>query len=114
MTTASRWLQNGGYKSLWVYTEHQIITYVLNFLAEILLILPYGLGLTDQCTTDQEVRIGECKYNLIQDLFKKSKIAQHAHEEDHKICWKEAKVLQIQSNSTYWKHKEAAHMVNRA
>jgi predicted GIY-YIG superfamily endonuclease len=42
-----------------------------------------------------EVRIKEHRYNLTQGLFKKSKLAQHAYEEGHKIFWKEAKVLQI-------------------
>jgi hypothetical protein len=35
---------------------------------------------------------------------------QHAYKEDHKICWKEAKVLQIEPNTTYRKYKESAHM----
>jgi hypothetical protein len=32
------------------------------------------------------------------------------NEEGHKICLKEAKVLQIEPNATYRKYKEAAHM----
>jgi hypothetical protein len=31
-------------------------------------------------------------------------------EEGHEICWKEAKVLQIEPNTTYRKYKESAHM----
>jgi hypothetical protein len=57
-----------------------------------------------------EVRIKEHKYNLTHILLAKSKLAQHAYEEDHKICWNEAKVLQIESNITYRKYKESAHM----
>jgi predicted GIY-YIG superfamily endonuclease len=59
-----------------------------------------------------EVRIKEHKYNLTQGLLEKSKLAQHACEEEHKICWKEAKVLQIEPNTTYTyrKYKESAHM----
>jgi hypothetical protein len=34
----------------------------------------------------------------------------HAYEEGHKICWNEAKVLHIEPNSTYRKHKQSAHM----
>jgi hypothetical protein len=34
--------------------------------------------------------------NLTQDLLEKSELAEHAYEEKHKICWKEAKVLQIE------------------
>jgi hypothetical protein len=36
-----------------------------------------------------EVRNKEHKYNLTQNLFEKSKLAQHAYEEGHKICWNE-------------------------
>jgi hypothetical protein len=43
-------------------------------------------------------------------LLEKSKLAQQAYEEGHRICWKEAKVLQIEPNTTYRKYKEAAHM----
>jgi hypothetical protein len=42
--------------------------------------------------------------------WKKSKLAQHAYEEGHKICWKEVKVLQIEPKTTYRKYKECAHM----
>jgi hypothetical protein len=40
----------------------------------------------------------------------KSKLDQHSYEEGHKICWKEAKVLQIVPNTTYRQYKESAHM----
>jgi hypothetical protein len=33
-----------------------------------------------------------------------------AYEEGHTICWNEAKVLQIEPNSTYRKYKESAHV----
>jgi hypothetical protein len=36
----------------------------------------------------------EHKYILTQRLLEKSELAPHAYE-GHKICWKEAKVLQI-------------------
>jgi hypothetical protein len=42
-----------------------------------------------------EVGIKEHKYNVTKGVFEKSKLAQHAYEEGHKICWKEAKVLQF-------------------
>jgi predicted GIY-YIG superfamily endonuclease len=57
-----------------------------------------------------EVRIKEHNYNLTQGLLEKSKLAQHAYEEGHRICWKEAKVLQIEPNATYRKYKESAHI----
>jgi hypothetical protein len=43
-------------------------------------------------------------------LLEKSKLAQHAYEEGHKICWNEEKALQIESNITYRKYKESADM----
>jgi hypothetical protein len=32
-------------------------------------------------------------YNLTQDLLEKSKLAQQAYEEGHKIFWNEVKIL---------------------
>jgi hypothetical protein len=49
------------------------------------------------------------KYNLTQGLLAKSELAQHVYE-GHEICWKEAKVLQIEPNTTYRKYKESAYM----
>jgi hypothetical protein len=57
-----------------------------------------------------EVSIKEYKYNLTQSLLQKSKLAQHVYKEGHKICWNEAKVLQIEPNTTYRKYKESAHV----
>jgi predicted GIY-YIG superfamily endonuclease len=56
-----------------------------------------------------EGRIKEHKYNLTQGLLDKSKLAQHVYE-GCKICWKEAKVLQIEPNTTCKKYKKSAHM----
>jgi hypothetical protein len=58
-----------------------------------------------------EVRIKEHKYNLTQGLLEKSKLAQHAYEEGHKICWNKARVLQIEPNTTCRKYKESAHVL---
>jgi hypothetical protein len=55
------------------------------------------------------VCIKECKCNLTQGLLEKSKLAQHAYEEGHKICWNKARVMQIERNTTYRKYKESAH-----
>jgi hypothetical protein len=44
-----------------------------------------------------------------QGLLEKSKLSQLAYE-GHRICWKEAKVLQTEPNTTYRKYKESAHM----
>jgi hypothetical protein len=40
----------------------------------------------------------------------KSKLAQHAYEVGHKVCWKQAKVLQIEPSTTHKKYKESARM----
>jgi hypothetical protein len=50
-----------------------------------------------------EVRNKEHKYNLTPGPLEKSKSAQHAYEEGQKMCWKEAKVLQIEPNTIYRK-----------
>jgi hypothetical protein len=55
------------------------------------------------------VRLKEHQYNLKQGLLDKSKLAQHAYE-GHRVCWKEATVLQVESNIIWRKYKEAAHM----
>jgi hypothetical protein len=57
-----------------------------------------------------EVRIKEHKYNLTEVFFEKSKLAPHAYGESHKICWNEAKVLQIEPNTPYRKYKESTHV----
>jgi hypothetical protein len=57
-----------------------------------------------------EVRIKEHKCSLTQGLLEKPKLAQNAYEEGHRICLKEAEVLQIEPNTTYRKCMESAHM----
>jgi hypothetical protein len=42
--------------------------------------------------------------------IEKSKLAQHAYEEGHKIYWNEVKGLQIEPNTTYRKYKESVHI----
>jgi hypothetical protein len=56
------------------------------------------------------IRIKEHKHNLKQGLLEKSKLAQHSHEEGHRIKWDEAKAIQKEPNTTYRKYKESAHM----
>jgi predicted transcriptional regulator len=60
----------------------------------------------DETSRPLEVRIKEHKY-LMQILLEKSKLTQHAYEEGHRICWNEAKALQIEPNTTYRKYKES-------
>jgi hypothetical protein len=56
------------------------------------------------------VRIREHRHNLKEGLLDKSKLAQHAYEEGHRVGWDEARVLEIESNSRYRKYKESVHM----
>jgi hypothetical protein len=46
----------------------------------------------------------------MQGLQEKSKLAQHAYKEGHKVGWDKARILDIESHSRYRKYKEAAHM----
>jgi hypothetical protein len=65
-----------------------------------------GRRYIDETSMHLEVYITEHKYNRTQGLLEKSKLAQHSCEEGHKICWNEAKILQVDSNTTYSKYKE--------
>jgi hypothetical protein len=56
------------------------------------------------------VGLREHKYHLREGLLEKSKLAQHAYEEGHRVGWEEARILEIESNSRYRKYKESAHM----
>jgi hypothetical protein len=56
------------------------------------------------------VRLREHRHNLKEGLLEKSKLAQHAYEEGHKVGWDKARILDIESHSRYRKYKEAAHM----
>jgi hypothetical protein len=49
---------------------------------------------------------------MTQGLLEMSKLAHHAYEEGNKVrvCWNEAKVLQIEPNTTCSKYTESAHM----
>jgi hypothetical protein len=50
------------------------------------------------------------EHNLKEGFLEKSKLAQHAYEEGHRIGWDNARILEIESNSRYRKYKESAHM----
>jgi hypothetical protein len=56
------------------------------------------------------VRLREHKHNLREGLLEKSKSAQHAYEEAHRVGWDEVRILEIESNNRYRKYKESAHM----
>jgi hypothetical protein len=74
--------------------------------------IPYECG---RCYIGETGRpLGVClkehQYNLKQGLLDKSKLAQHAYEGGHRVCWKEATVLQVEANIIWRIYKEAAHM----
>jgi hypothetical protein len=60
--------------------------------------------------TPLAVRIWEHRHNLKEGILDKSKLAQHAYEEGHRVGWDEPRVLEIESNRMYRKYKESAHM----
>jgi hypothetical protein len=41
------------------------------------------------------VRLREHRHNLKEGLLEKSKLAQHAYEEGHRVGWDEARILEI-------------------
>jgi hypothetical protein len=65
--------------------------------------IPCDWGRCNICETSRplEVRLNEHKYNLTQYLLQKSKLTRFAYKGSHKMCWKEAKVLQIEPNAIY-------------
>jgi hypothetical protein len=42
--------------------------------------------------------------------LEKSKLAHHAYEECHMVAWNEARILEIERNSTHKNHKPLAHI----
>jgi hypothetical protein len=74
--------------------------------------IPCECGRNYICETGrlQATWIREHRHNLKESLLEKSRLAQHANEEDHCVGWSKVKSLQIKSNSRYRKYKEAAHM----
>jgi hypothetical protein len=56
------------------------------------------------------VQLQEHKHNLKEGLLEKSKLAQHAWDEGHRVDWDEVRILEIESSSRYRKYKESAHM----
>jgi hypothetical protein len=56
------------------------------------------------------VRLREHIHNLQQGLLEKSKLAQLAYEEGHRVGCDETMFLEIESNSRHRKYKESAHV----
>jgi hypothetical protein len=56
------------------------------------------------------MRLRGHRRNLKEGLLEKSKLAQHAYEEGHRVGWDDARILETESNSRYRKNKDSAHM----
>jgi hypothetical protein len=74
--------------------------------------IPCGCGrcYIGKTSKPSEVNTKKQKCNLTQSLLEKSKLVQCAYEDSYKLCWKAAKVLQIERNITYKKHKESTNI----
>jgi hypothetical protein len=68
-----------------------------------------GICYISEIIRSLEVCIKQQRYNLTLGLLEKSKLAQYMYEEGHRICWEEAKGLQIEPKRTYRKYKKSAH-----
>jgi hypothetical protein len=55
-------------------------------------------------------RLRGCSHNPKEGLPEKSKLAQHAYEDGHRVGWDEASILEIESNRRYRIYKESALM----
>jgi hypothetical protein len=69
-----------------------------------------GRNYTSETDRPLSVRLREHRHHLQQGLLEKSKLAQHAYEEGHRLGWDDARILDIERNSRYRKYKESAHM----
>jgi hypothetical protein len=63
-----------------------------------------------ECGRPLAVWLHEHRHNLTDKLLEKSKLAQHAYEEGHRVGWDEARIFETESNSRYRKYNESAHM----
>jgi hypothetical protein len=55
-------------------------------------------------------RLREHSHNLKKGLPEKSKLAQHACKDGHRVGWDEARIWEIESSRRCRKYKESAHM----
>jgi hypothetical protein len=56
------------------------------------------------------IQLHKHRQNLKDCLLEKSKLAQHAYEEGHRVGWDNCRILEIESNNRYREYKESAHM----
>jgi hypothetical protein len=69
-----------------------------------------GCGRSYTCETGRSlaVHLIEHRHILQHGLLEKSKLAEHAYDEGHRVGWNDARILEIRSNSSYRKYKESA------
>jgi hypothetical protein len=70
-----------------------------------------GRSYIDETGRPLAVLLRESRHNHQQGLLEKSRLAQHAYEEGHRVGWDEARNLEIKSNSRGRKYKESAHII---
>jgi hypothetical protein len=59
------------------------------------------------------MQLQDHRHNLKEDVLEKSKLAQHAYEEGHRVICDEARILKIENSSRHRKYKESAYMVRQ-
>jgi hypothetical protein len=84
----------------------------LQQMAKCIYSIPCECGRSYIVETDRSLAmwLHEHRHNLKEDLLAKSKLAQHAYEEGHRVGWDEVRILETESYSRYRKYKELAHM----
>jgi hypothetical protein len=62
-----------------------------------------GRSCVDETGRPLAMQLREHRHNFKQGLLEKSKLDLHTYEEDHRVIWDEARILEIESNSRYRK-----------
>jgi hypothetical protein len=70
----------------------------------------FGRGYIGETGRPLAMRLREHRHNIKEGLLEKSKLAQHAYKEGHRVGWDEARILEIESNTRYRKYKKSSHM----
>jgi hypothetical protein len=69
-----------------------------------------GRSYTGETGRSLAMQLREHRHNLKDGLLVKSKLAQHAYEENHRVGWDDAKILETESNSKFKKYWESAYI----
>jgi hypothetical protein len=57
------------------------------------------------------MRLHEHRLNLKEGVLEKSKLAQHAYKEGHRVIWDEARILEIENRSRHRKYRQSISIV---